>query len=321
MVVDGAVLADTAAGQWTLPERRRVGLVSQDARLFPHMSVATNLRYGQRRAPPGPVRFDDIVGLLGLEGVLGRRPRTLSGGERQRVAIGRALLAQPRLLLMDEPLASLDAARKAEIIPYVTALQRAVALPIVYVTHAMAEVLQLATTLVLLERGRVAAVGTVAELSGRADVMLAARPDAAAVLEGQVAGHDPARGLTRLEAGGVVLWVPLMAAPAGLPVRARIPAQDVILAGPQAASLAGVLSLHNVIPGRVLAVVAQAAGASVLVEIAVGGGVLLSKVTRDAVDRLSLTPGAMVLALVKSVAIELVQTEPVRYALQPTETF
>ena len=306
VVVDGAVLADTASGQWTPPERRRTGLVGQDASLFPHMTVATNLRYGQRRAPPGLVRFDDVVGLLGLEALLGRRPRTLSGGERQRVAIGRALLAQPRLLLMDEPLASLDAARKAEIIPYLTALQRAVALPIVYVTHAIEEVVALATTLVLLEAGSVVAAGGVAELSGRADLALAGRADAAAVLEAQVARHDPARGLTQLDADGVVLWVPLTDAAPGAAVRARIPAQEVILAGPQAASLAGALSLHNLLPGRVRAVAADPARRSALVEVAVGGGALLSRVTQDAVDRLALAPGVPVLALVKSVAIELI---------------
>ena len=313
VVVDGAVLADTEASRWTPPEQRRVGLVSQEARLFPHMSVATNLRYGQRRAPPGPVRFDDVVGLLGLEALLGRRPRTLSGGERQRVAIGRALLAQPRLLLMDEPLASLDAARKAEIIPYLVALHRRVAMPVVYVTHAVEEVVQLATALVLLAEGRVVAAGPVAALFGRADLPLAARADAAAVVEARVASHDAARGLTRLDAAGFVLWVPLLdaatGAALGTSVRARVPAQEVILARPEAAAFAGALSLQNVLPGAVRAVLPDAAAPAALIEVAVGDGVLLARVTQDAVNRLALRPGAPVLALVKSFAIELVRLE------------
>jgi molybdate transport system ATP-binding protein len=133
--VDGQVLADTETGLWLPPERRRAGLVFQDARLFPHMSVATNLRFGMRRAPPGTISFDDVVELLGIGGLLDRRPHTLSGGERQRVAIGRTLLSQPHLLLMDEPLASLDAARKAEILPYLTRLKTVLRLPVLYVTR------------------------------------------------------------------------------------------------------------------------------------------------------------------------------------------
>ena len=150
IVLDGQVLADTAADVWLPPERRRIGVVFQDARLFPHMSVATNLRFGMRRAAPGSVRFDEVVGLLGIDALLTRRPHTLSGGERQRVAIGRALLAQPNLLLMDEPLVGLDAARKAEILPYLTRLKTALSLPILYVTHALDEAVQLADRVVVL---------------------------------------------------------------------------------------------------------------------------------------------------------------------------
>ena len=146
-------------GMWLPPERRRVGLVFQDARLFPHMSVATNLRFGMRRAPPGPVQFDEVVDLLGIGALLDRRPHTLSGGERQRVAIGRALLAQPHLLLMDEPLASLDAERKAEILPYLTRLKTALRLPVLYVTHALDEVTRLADSMVLIDAGRVVGFG------------------------------------------------------------------------------------------------------------------------------------------------------------------
>ncbi|HVC59872.1 MAG TPA: molybdenum ABC transporter ATP-binding protein [Acetobacteraceae bacterium] len=303
--VDGQVLADTDSGVWLPPERRRVGLVFQDARLFPHMSVATNLRFGMRRAPAGPVRFDEVVELLGVRALLTRRPHTLSGGERQRVAIGRALLAQPRLLLMDEPLASLDAARKAEILPYLARLKTALRLPVIYVTHALDEASRLADSMVLIEAGRVLGCGTLPEIAARADLPLAQRDDAGALLLCQVAEHDPGRELTRLEGGGASFWVPLMDAKLRSECRIRIPAREVILASrpPDA------ISLHNVVPGTVRRIVAQAARRSVVVEIALPSGALLARVTPDAIIRLGLSPGGPVLALIKSTSIEVLGAE------------
>jgi molybdate transport system ATP-binding protein len=302
------VIADTAAGIWLPPERRRIGLVFQDARLFPHMSVATNLRYGQRRAPPGDIRFDDVVDLLGIAALLPRRPHTLSGGERQRVAIGRALLAQPRLLLMDEPLASLDAARKAEILPYLARLHATLRLPVLYVTHAFEEVAQLATTLVLLDAGRVIAAGPLDEIAARADLPTARRDDAGAVLECRVLGHDPARFLSTLGCGGVTLLVPLLQAPPGRRVRARVPAREVILARPNQATLGAdlgaAISLHNILPGTVRALAADAARRATVVEVDLGGAALLARITPDAAERLAVAPGAPVLALVKSMSVE-----------------
>ncbi len=300
IVVDGQVLADTATGIWLPPERRRIGLVFQDARLFPHMSVATNLRFGMRRAAPGPVRFDEVVELLGIGALLPRRPHTLSGGERQRVAIGRALLAQPHLLLMDEPLAALDAARKGEIMPYLTRLKTALKLPIIYVTHSLDEVTQLADSLVLIEAGRVVGCGSLSEMVARADLPLAQRDEAGALLLCRVTEHDAARELSLLEGGGAALWVPLLDAPLGAERRLRIPAREVILAGkpPEA------ISVHNIIPGTVRRIAGQAARGSVLVEIALPDGALLSRVTSDAIVRLALAPGQPVLALIKSTSIE-----------------
>ena len=300
ITVDGQVLADTRAGVWLPPERRGVGVVFQDARLFPHMSVATNLRFGMRRAAPGPVRFDDVVELLGIGALLERRPHTLSGGERQRVAIGRALLAQPRLLLMDEPLASLDGARKAEILPYLTRLKTALRLPILYVTHAVEEVIQLADSLVLIEAGRVVGAGSLPDLAARTDLPLARRDDAGAVLLCRVLEHVPDRALTRLEGGGETLWVPQMDLPVGAACRVRIPAREVILASraPEA------VSLHNIVPGTVRRIFGEAGRRSVLVEIALPSGALLGRVTPDAVVRLGLVPGGPVLALIKSTSIE-----------------
>lgn len=301
IMLGARVLGDTAAGVWLPPEKRRIGLVFQDARLFPHMSVTNNLRYGMRRSPVGPIQFDEVVGLLGIETLLKRRPHTLSGGERQRVAIGRALLAQPDLLLMDEPLASLDAPRKAEILPYLTRLKTTLNLPILYVTHALDEVNQLADSVVLIEQGQVIAAGALTDLSSRADLPFAQRDDAGAVLNCQVAGHDTGRELTRLDGAGRDFLVPLLDAPITTPVRVRIPAREVTLAGKAPESI----SMHNIIDGVVRRITREGARRSAMVEVALPGGALLSRVTPDAVSRLALTPGSPVLALIKSTAIEI----------------
>ena len=300
IAIDGQVLADTSVGRWLPPERRRTGLVFQDSRLFPHMSVATNLRFGLRRAPSGTIRFDDVVALLGIGALLDRRPHTLSGGERQRVAIGRALLAQPHVLLMDEPLASLDNERKAEILPYLKRLKTALKLPILYVTHALDEVVRLADSLVLLEAGRVIGFGSLAEVATRADLPLARRDDAGAVLNCRVESHDAGRGLTSLRGGGALFLVPLLNVPLGGECRMRIPAREVILASraPEA------ISLHNVIPGTVRQIAPDTTQRSVVVEIALPNGALLARVTPDAVVRLNLTLGSPVLGLIKSTSIE-----------------
>ena len=300
VVHEGEVLADSGAGIWVRPERRRIGLVFQEARLFPHMSVAGNLRFGLRRAPGARIGFDEVVALLDLGRLMARRPHSLSGGERQRVAIGRALLAQPRLLLMDEPLASLDAPRKAEILPFLARLDTVLRVPILYVTHALEEVGRLADSLVLITDGRVVAAGPLSEIAGRADLPLAQRDDAAAMLTAVVGAHDGARGLTRLTAAGAEWWVRLVEAEPGRQLRIRIPAREVILArqAPEA------ISVHNVIAGTTLRVASDPPRRAALVEIALPAGRLLARVTPDAVLRLGLAPGEPVLALVKSVAIE-----------------
>jgi molybdate transport system ATP-binding protein len=244
------------------------------------------------------------VALLGLAALLPRRPHTLSGGERQRVAIGRALLAQPRLLLMDEPLASLDAARKAEILPYLARLETALRLPILYVTHALDEVARLADSVVLLDAGRVVAAGPLDAVAARADTPLARGDDAGAVLTCRIAAHDPARRLSRLERDGFCLLVPTQAAAVGSLVRVRVPAREVILARQEAARLAEAFSVHNILPGTVRAIAADAEHAAAMVEIDASGAPILARVTPDAVARLGLTPGGTVLALVKSMSVE-----------------
>jgi molybdate transport system ATP-binding protein len=299
IAVGGTVLLDTAARIDIPPERRRVGLVFQDARLFPHMSVEANLRYGLTRAPAEERRigFAPVVEMLGIGALLSRRPHTLSGGERQRVAVGRALLAQPRLLLMDEPLASLDAARKAEVLPFLERLRDEIRLPILYVSHDWAEVARLADTLVLLDRGRARAAGPIAALAS--DPALAAREDAGAVLDAVVAAHLQDRGLTRLDAAGLSLLSPLLPHAPGARLRLRIPAREVSLAitAPEG------VSLHNIIPAEIAAIAPGATPHLAIVTLSAGGVTLLSQVTADAVARLALAPGAPVFALVKSVAV------------------
>jgi len=303
IALDGEVLADTESGVWVRPEKRRAGLVFQDSRLFPHMTVAGNLRFGMRRARAISTAFDEVVALLGLGPLLARRPRTLSGGERQRVAIGRALLAQPRLLLMDEPLASLDATRKAEILPYLARLKTALRLPILYVTHALDEVAGLADQLVLIEAGRIVAQGPLAEIAARADLPLATRDDAGALLEARIGRHQPERMLTELQAAGTRLLVPLLDLPEGTSVRVRIPAREVILARKQPEAI----SVQNIVAGTIRRIAHDPNRHSSQVEIALPAGALLSRVTPDAIARLALAPGQTVLALVKSTAIEVLR--------------
>ncbi|HMK68576.1 MAG TPA: molybdenum ABC transporter ATP-binding protein, partial [Stellaceae bacterium] len=233
------------------PEQRRLGYVFQESRIFPHYSVRGNLRYGMKRgATSDPaLSFDAVVELLRLEPLLERRTRDLSGGEKQRVAIGRALLAAPRLLLMDEPLASLDIAHRAEIIPFIEQLRDRLSIPIVYVSHAMEEIVRLADTLVMMSEGRVAAVGPVEELASRLDLQpLTGRFEAGSVIRATVAGNDLVFGLSELSFPGGRLRVPHLGLALGTPVRARIRARDVSLA---LAPPKGV-SILNIFAGRVV---------------------------------------------------------------------
>ncbi len=281
------------------PQARGIGVVFQDALLFPHMSVAANLRYGQRRARPGAIGFDDTVALLGIGALLDRRPATLSGGERQRVGIGRALLSQPRLLLMDEPLSALDQPRRAEILPYLARLRTGLRIPIVYASHAMDEIFALADTLVLLDNGQVTASGPLATLAARVDLPLALRDDAAGVLHGFVQSHDAERGLTSIAAGPQSFVVPLLDAPVRASVRLLIPAREVILAR----DAPGRISVNNVFDATVQSIAAYPPGhAAIAVD--GGAGPLLARITLDAARRLDLRPGERVLALVKSMSVD-----------------
>jgi molybdate transport system ATP-binding protein len=302
IVLDGEVLTDTAGGRFVPARRRRIGYVFQEGRLFPHLSVRQNLLYGRWFAPKGgrPGEFEQIVEMLGIGALLARRPARLSGGEKQRVAIGRALLARPRLLVMDEPLAALDEARKAEILPYVERLRDAAGVPVVYVSHAIAEVARLATTMVVLSEGRVAAVGPTAEIMARIDLFpLTGRAEAGGILATTVAGHDRAFGLTVLRAAAGDLRVPRLDLPVGAPLRVRIRARDVMIAlqPPEG------LSALNVLPG-IVAELGRADGPIVEMRLDCAGEGLVARLTRRSVETLGLTPGRRVYAVIKSIAFD-----------------
>lgn len=287
------------------PHRRPVGYVFQEASLFPHLSVTGNLRYGLRRIVPAARRivFDDVVGLLGLARLLDRPPSGLSGGERQRVAIGRALLSQPRLLLMDEPLSALDRFSKDDILPYLEALHASLDLPVLYVSHDLAEVERLADTLVLMERGRVRAVGPLPALLADPALPLFRLPDAASVLEGVVIADDLTYGLSTLRVAGGVLFVPGRAGGAGSRRRLRVAASDVSLWRGVAP---GGSSILNVLPARISAR-EDLDRASVTVFLALGadgaGAPLVARITRKSWDELGFWPGDRVHAMIKSVAL------------------
>ncbi|GJD61492.1 molybdenum ABC transporter ATP-binding protein [Methylobacterium frigidaeris] len=299
VVVDGVTLLDTECGVRVPVHRRRIGYVFQEARLLPHLSVRQNLLFGRwfSRERSGGPSLEAVADLLGMAPLLDRRPAGLSGGERQRVAIGRALLARPRLLLMDEPLSALDEARKAEILPYVARLRDEARVPIVYVSHAVAEVARLADTVVVLDHGRVAACGPAAEVLRRG--ALFPGHETGALLHLRIAAHDEAFGLTHLDGPPGRLTVPRLGLPIGAGVRVRVRARDVLVAREAPRSL----SARNVLFGTVTAVT-PGDGPHARVEIACGDASLVAEVTRLAVHELALAPGLPVLAIVKSVAFD-----------------
>ena len=300
IVIDDAVLLDTRRGIFVPPHRRGIGYVFQEGRLFPHLSVRGNLTYGRRfastrgRRGPEPA---EIAELLGIASLLDRRPGDLSGGEKQRVAIGRAMLANPRLLLMDEPLASLDRARRDEILPYIERLRDEARLPIVYVSHAVDEVARLADTIVMLADGKVTAVGPAADIFASLD--LGDDDLTGGILTARVAAHDTSLRTTRLDHAAGPLFMPLTTVPVGTLVRLRVQARDVALA----IELAGRLSIRNWLAATITAI-ADHGGQSIDVKLDVGGDPLVARVTAAAVADLKLEVGRPVVALIKATAFD-----------------
>jgi molybdate transport system ATP-binding protein len=295
VVVQDHVLFDSEQGVDLPPEQRRLGYVFQESRLFPHLTVAGNLSYGRALVPKGlaVVDYDDVVDLLALRNLLSRRPKTLSGGERQRVAIGRAILAAPRLLLMDEPLANLDAPRRAEILPFIENLRHEFDISIVYVSHNMDEIVRLADQLVVMADGTVAAQGPVDEITARLDLRhLTGRWDAGAVLNTTVAEQDEADKLTRLSFPGGDLWLPQLDLAIGSPLPIQVRARDVSLALTPPEQV----SVLNVFAGEVIEV-GEDDGPQVDVLIDIGGpqrSHLWARITKRSQRELNIVPGRKV---------------------------
>ncbi|MEL6682665.1 MAG: molybdenum ABC transporter ATP-binding protein [Pseudomonadota bacterium] len=293
IAVGDKVLFDSGARVDLPTHKRRIGYVFQDARLFPHMNVDDNLKYG------GNYEADHLIDLLGLQDLLRRYPGNLSGGEKQRVAIGRALMSDPQIVLMDEPLASLDAQRKAEILPYIERLRDEVKIPILYVSHDVSEVARLATSIAVINNGKIVMSGPLEEvLSQPAAVPVLGVRAAGAVIEARIAGRLLQDGLTELSFSGGRLMMPGNLGQLGQTIRLRIPAQDIILARERPDGL----SALNILPVQITAL-EQGRGPGVAIALQAGKDRLLARVTRRSAERMQLTEGQEIFAIIKATAV------------------
>ncbi len=299
--IAGEVWQDDAAGIFLPTWRRPLGYVFQEASLFEHLDVRGNLDFGQKRVKPvqAQVALDEVIDLLGISGLLGRRPQQLSGGERQRVAIARALATQPRVLLLDEPLAALDHARRQDVLPWLERLRDELKIPMLYVTHATDEMARLADTLVVLERGRVSACGPVAKVLAQTGVPGVAGEDLGALLNATLDERDLRWQLARVAFDGGALWLRDTGLALGRQVRVRVLARDVSIATEKPAHT----SIQNLLPCVIEALTADAHPSQTLARLRCGEAMLLARLTSRAVDALALAPGQAVWAQVKSVAL------------------
>jgi molybdate transport system ATP-binding protein len=301
-IIDGSTLFDTERGIFLPAYRRRLGTVFQEGRLFPHLSVRQNLLYGAwfARSAGRETSLARVADLLGIEGLLNRYPNRLSGGEKQRVAIGRALLAAPKLLLMDEPLASLDDPRKQEIMPYLERLRDEARIPVIYVSHSVAEVARLSDTLVILSGGKVRAAGPTIELMQRLDLLpMVDGGETGALIEATVQGHDDAYCLTTLASRAGQWRVPRLDIAPGKRIRMQIRARDVMISLNRPEDM----SALNVV-AAVVAEIGPLDGPGVEIKLDSNGEPLVARLTRYSVERLSLRVGTPVFAIVKSVSFD-----------------
>ncbi len=302
LTLDDTVLADRAKRLFTPCHKRHFGTVFQEARLFPHLTVEQNLHYGRWFSAKGNRQADSttMIDLLGIGDLLKRRPEKLSGGEKQRVAIGRALLSSPRLLLMDEPLAALDEARKAEIIPYLERLRDETKIPIIYVSHSISEVSRLADQIVVMKDGKVEATGPAAEILSRpAFTAQLERREIGSILSGSVAAFDGTHGLATIRLREVILQIPAASAAVGRAVRVHIPARDVMLATVKPKGL----SALNILQGYIADIVLSNDGMA-MVHVDCGGDIIASRITSLSVERLELASGKPIFAIIKSAALD-----------------
>ncbi|MHA1559803.1 MAG: molybdenum ABC transporter ATP-binding protein [Alphaproteobacteria bacterium] len=298
--VDDVVLVDTEAGIFVPAHKRRIGYVFQEGRLFPHMTVQNNMMYGGRSAPVGArwAELEPIVALLGIDHLLDRRPASLSGGEKQRVAIGRALMTSPRLLLMDEPLAAIDQTRRSEILPYLDRLRSEMRIPLIYVSHAVEEIARIADVVVVLDEGRAIAVGPTADILAALDLASLDGGEAGVILTTTVAATDRQRGLATVTHAAGRMTVSTENATVGDSLRLRVHARDVALAIGEP----GQISIRNRLPATIAEIRPGRNGADIRLDLA--GSPLLARLTEDAVDELGLRVGTSVTALIKAVAVE-----------------
>lgn len=299
VVVAGETWDDSARGLHLPTHRRPLGYVFQEASLFDHLDVAGNLAFGRRRTGPGAPPLEPLLELLGIASLLRRKPVELSGGERQRVAIARALATHPRILLLDEPLAAVDLARRREILPWLERLRDELRIPMLYVTHSGDEVARLADHLVLLEDGRVRAAGPLAETLARIDLPSVPGEEAGALLSGAIVQRDERWQLAQVEFTGGRLWIADAGLPVGRQVRVHVLARDVSIAlqAPEESSI------QNLLPCTVRAIAPGAHPSQALVQLACGETLLLARITARAVDALQLAPGRQAWAQVKSAAL------------------
>ena len=305
--IDDSVFLDTSTRQNISPRRRRIGQIFQDGRLFPHMSVKRNLTYarwaGWRKKTQS---FDDVVSLLGIDHLLSRRPHELSGGEQQRVALGRALLSDPRLLLMDEPLTGLDYERKAEILPYLERLAHEFGIPIIYVSHDLDEIIRLADYLVLLENGRAKAKGPIGEILPKVHGQFAAGVQTpVSLISASFQRIDHIYGMTVLSCGRQEFIVPIILQEQTTPYRVRIDSRDVALA----LSRPDQTSMQNILSGKIM-IVEKVSESAADISVNIDGQVVVSRVTLKAVDELNLKVEQQVFLMVKSVAVDGVTSRP-----------
>jgi molybdate transport system ATP-binding protein len=282
------------------PHQRALGYVFQEASLFPHLSVRGNLDYGRKRVSGAmQTELDSLIDLLGIAPLLDRRPQDLSGGERQRAAIARALAVNPKLLLMDEPLAALDLRRKQEILPYLERLQRELKIPVLYVTHAPDEVTRLARHLVVLDDGKVLASGSLIDTLSRIDLPVRLGDDLGAVIEATVEDIDAHWKLAKLSFDGGSFWTRAQGLSLGTPVRVRVLARDVSIACERPAPS----TIQNILPARIVALASDDAEGQALVRLQLQDTALIARVTQRSVAELGLQPGQSVWVQVKSVAL------------------
>ena len=315
--MDGDVWLDTGRRRFVPPHRRAVGYVFQDGRLFPHLTVRGNLDYAEKRRRAGPPVADRrrIERTFDLSTLLSRSASNLSGGEIQRVAVARALLTNPKLLVMDEPVSALDFQRRAEALAYIEAVPQVFGIPVVYVTHAIEEAARLADTLAIVESGRIVAIGEVREILARLDLSpYLGRFEAGTVLTGTVRGEDAPYGMTFVEIEGNVLQVPIVGLTPGSGIRLRIRARDVSLAIARPAEI----SIRNIIPATIVEIAEESGSAFAEVRLACGAQALRSRITRRSVHELGLAPGRRVHALIKTIAVDRQLFAPARGA--PKET-